>query len=240
MASAKPMFVLLAKRFHGLNNNTKANYFNPLRNSGGRLTNECRSNFEGTLKKTSFEQWKKWEKVSLFQFFILNSKEDTKISQNCWLKTMRMWMRNKSTERRHSILPQCLVIKELAFVLRNRWMDNKFNHFKNIFSPFAHLGHENIVKLFIENGANVNVKDRIGYTPLHLSIQFGITSLDIRIKWIFPIIKVNRGSILGNDKVEIPKLLIESNADVNAKCQDGETPLHFAAIYGEFSSAHYS
>lgn len=34
-------------------------------------------------------------------------------------------------------------------------------------------------------------------------------------------------------KEDIVKLLIDNNADINAKNKDGHTPLHFSAQYGE-------
>ena len=57
-----------------------------------------------------------------------------------------------------------------------------------------------IAKLLITNGAKVNIKNKRGETPLHM------TTL--------------------NDDVEFTKLLIENGANVNVKDNEGETPLH--------------
>lgn len=40
---------------------------------------------------------------------------------------------------------------------------------------FSYLGFENIVKLLIENHAEVDIKDRYGKIPLHFAIQYGKT-----------------------------------------------------------------
>ena len=59
-----------------------------------------------------------------------------------------------------------------------------------------------VVKLLLEKGANVNVQDIHGRTPLYWAAQNGYT--------------------------EIVKLLLEKGADVNARDNDGNTPLHWA------------
>jgi len=63
-----------------------------------------------------------------------------------------------------------------------------------------------IVTLLIESGADINLKDERGNTPLHLA-AFGET--------------------------EVVKLLLEQGADVNATNNAGETPLHKAVQYPE-------
>lgn len=42
-------------------------------------------------------------------------------------------------------------------------------------------GYANVAKLLIENGADVNAKEKYGETPLHTSIFSGITSWNIQI-----------------------------------------------------------
>lgn len=60
------------------------------------------------------------------------------------------------------------------------------------------------VRELITKGANLNEKDKLGYTPLHIATM------------------CNEREIVG--------LLLENGADVNAKDNIGETPLHYAVI----------
>jgi len=80
-------------------------------------------------------------------------------------------------------------------------------------------GHFDIVKILVENGANVNAKDLMGFTPLH-------------------------SAIMGNH-LAIVKFLIENGADINAKAENelpggtGWTPLHLAASSGNLDIVKY-
>ena len=61
------------------------------------------------------------------------------------------------------------------------------------------------VKLLIDNGANINCKDRHGWTPIHIA------------------------TITSDQMVDVMELLIFHGAEVNAKDDQLRTPLHFAA-----------
>ena len=65
------------------------------------------------------------------------------------------------------------------------------------------LGHHNVVKILINNGADVNARDYYQCTALHHASENG-----------------------HHDMVQV---LIENQADVNARDKDQETPLHKAS-----------
>ena len=84
-----------------------------------------------------------------------------------------------------------------------------FSFIKNIFKGTLHKacdkGNIEAVKQHLADGANVNTKDKYGWTPLRYA---------------------------ANGHKEIVRLLIAKGADVNAKTLRGWTSLHGAAIDG--------
>ena len=71
----------------------------------------------------------------------------------------------------------------------------------------AVFGEKEIVELLLANGADVNVKDKDGVTPLFDAVA--------------------------TVQKEIAKLLIINGADVNVADPFSMTPLHFAAVFGQ-------
>ncbi len=65
-------------------------------------------------------------------------------------------------------------------------------------------GDIELVKHFLEKGANVNIQGAFGETPLHIAVDRGYES--------------------------IVKLLLENGADPNIQSNEGNTPLHLAVI----------
>ena len=68
-------------------------------------------------------------------------------------------------------------------------------------------GHPQTVLALLEGGAEVNVADDFGMTPLHGAAMIG--------------------------DVDVARVLIDKGADVNRQTRDGYTALHIAAISGK-------
>lgn len=66
-------------------------------------------------------------------------------------------------------------------------------------------GHEKVICLLLEHGANVNLKDLLGYAPLHYAAEEG--------------------------RISVAQMILEHGADVNIKSPSGWTPLHLAAFH---------
>jgi hypothetical protein len=73
----------------------------------------------------------------------------------------------------------------------------------------ARKGHLDICRLLIDKGADIEAKDREGWTPLHWVAHTG--------------------------HIEIARLLCDQGADVKAQTNRGRRPLHRAAKYGHHS-----
>ena len=81
------------------------------------------------------------------------------------------------------------------------------------------LGKIGKIKVLLEEGADVNVRDVTSWTPLHIAInQSGIAVNYIR-------------------NLELIKLLIAKGANINVTDYEGMTPLHFTAYAGDIKIA---
>lgn len=108
-------------------------------------------------------------------------------------------------------------------------------------------GHLDVVKLLIENGANVNMHDRMHNKPLYYACKNG--HLDVA-KWL--ILKgseVDVGSIDYNitplyiacneGHFDVVKLLVKRRANIHVKDRWGKTPLYYACEKGYFDIAKF-
>jgi pectate lyase len=97
----------------------------------------------------------------------------------------------------------------------------------------ACMGDLTRVRSFLEQGADINTKDELGWTPLYWAASTGRTEVaelliakgaDIQAKTNDEATPLHQASSSGGE--ELVKLLISKNADVNAKNKNGTTPLH--------------
>lgn len=88
------------------------------------------------------------------------------------------------------------------------------------------LGHENIVKLLIENGADINSQDEYGIKPLHYSVYNGNCNT---FNWIINFLSI---SWYSTGYENISRILIENGTDIESKNKYEMTSLMLAAIRG--------
>ena len=105
-------------------------------------------------------------------------------------------------------------------------------------------GDDELVKLLIAAGADVNKADKWGSPPLHSAAEYGHTDcVKLLIAAGADVNKTNEDSetplytAAWNGHTECVKLLIDAGADVNKTNEDGETPLYWAESNGHTECA---
>ena len=101
-------------------------------------------------------------------------------------------------------------------------------------------GEENLVRMLLEHNADVNIQDKLGYTPLHRCALSGDKNLARLLLEHNADVNIQDGSgctplhqcAINGDK-NLARLLLEHNADVNIQDKFGFTPLHFLVIVGD-------
>lgn len=105
--------------------------------------------------------------------------------------------------------------------------------------PAARFGHEAIVKLLLDKGANINVVDGNTWTPLHTAV---INDQEATMKLL---LDKGANTEVASDEGTTPlhyavehydgvavKLLLDEGANIEAADNRGKRPLHYTAAYG--------
>jgi len=102
------------------------------------------------------------------------------------------------------------------------------------------------VRNHIEQGADVNTQDELGWTPLYWAASLGQTEVarllidkgaDVRTAATDGSIALHQAAQVGDN--ELVELLLSKGADVQAKTKRGDTPLHSAAGSGHREVAEF-
>ena len=121
-----------------------------------------------------------------------------------------------------------------------------FSFIKNIFKGTLHKacdkGNIEAVKQHLADGADVNTKDKYGWTPLRYAanghkeiVRLLIAKgADVNAKTLSGWTSLHGAAIDGHK--EVAELLIAAGTDVNAKNNNGETPLDWAEDVDEDDS----
>jgi ankyrin repeat protein len=109
----------------------------------------------------------------------------------------------------------------------------------------VHTGNVDMVKFLVSRGADVNVKDNYGQTPVQIAAQ--LDDAEIIIHLVSNGAEINIKNSIGktplhdavaHDQFQIVNYLISQDAEINAKDINGKTPLHDAVFdnYSEISA----
>ena len=128
---------------------------------------------------------------------------------------------------------------EIVALIRNsvEWKDYSENKYSLI--DLIKDGKTDLVKKKIQSGADVNIKDDYGSTPLFLASEKGYTEIvKLLLEYGADVnVKDNHGETplylaSKNGHAEIVKLLLAHGADVNVRTKHGNTPLYWASSNG--------
>jgi ankyrin repeat protein len=120
----------------------------------------------------------------------------------------------------------CELIKIL--VLRGASANTKSEDGNTLLHCACRCGDIELAKFLVNIGADTNAKHEDGDTPLHRAAALMCYTWEERtdIEVVAHFVAINAESL------ELVKFLIANGADVNAKGLCGDTPLHYAAKFG--------
>jgi ankyrin repeat protein len=138
------------------------------------------------------------------------------------------------------LLEVCRILLE-----RNAEVDSRNNDgLTPFFGAWKSRRNPDILRLFLENNADMQVHDIKGNTPLHFAAENGLLEVaQILLKRNAEVnSKNNHGStplLLASEfgHPDVVQLLLDKNADLYLHDADGDTPLHCAAIGGQLEVA---
>lgn len=101
---------------------------------------------------------------------------------------------------------------------------------------FFLTGRIKIAEFLLKNGANVDIVDSSGQTPLQRAVGHGIffvKYLDWSIRECIQFKQKKTSSLCYTEEAEMVELLIKHGANVNMEHDNGRSPLHLASRNGK-------
>jgi len=156
----------------------------------------------------------------------------------------------------HKILRQGANIKQVQKALKKMGhIDQTDSKGQSCLHVCASRGYTEIGKLFLRRGANVNLQDHGGFTPLHCAVvekRLDSCLFLLNSKGIDVTITNNQNSNavhylvrmhVSEDTVvlyrQVLDILISKSVDINAQNTNGETPIHFCCMSNNIHTAAF-
>ena len=117
------------------------------------------------------------------------------------------------------------------------------NYFTSALHYISFVKCPKTLRMFIERGADINGKNKLGETPLHYaSLSENIEAINMFLKEGADVNQKNNNGQTPlcwvswrGDGSTAAEILINAGADVNAKDKNGLTPLHFCARFARYT-----